>query len=50
MYAHSSQDLSIEPSINEHPHYWHNQKKREKCGVQKKIVRGKVVVDKSMPN
>jgi hypothetical protein len=48
--AHSSQDLSIEPSINEHPRYWHRQKKKGKCSIQRKRVRGKTVVDKSMPN
>jgi hypothetical protein len=31
VYAHSSQDLSIEPSINEHPHYWHSQKKEDEA-------------------
>jgi hypothetical protein len=29
VYAHSSQDLSIEPSINEHPHYWHSEKEED---------------------
>jgi len=54
VYMHSFQDLSIRPSISEHPYYWHSQKRRRRresiAYKERQKEREKKLVDKSMSN